>query len=248
MRIAVISDIHGNDIAFEAALADIRRDQPDQIVCLGDAIQGGSQPAEVVRRLRELACPVVMGNADDFLLTGVSKNPGESMSASQLAVREWQIARLSEADRRFIAGFQPGIEIALDANNHLLCFHGGPHSFNDIIFPHTPEDEFRHAFRDVHALAYCGGHTHLQTLRRLGDSIFFNPGSIGLVMDNRPNRIGPQHADPWAEYAVLGYEPGRLAVEFRRVPYDAQRWIDVLRASGRPDADVHIALYQPLAR
>jgi predicted phosphodiesterase len=243
MRIAVISDIHGNDIAFEAALADIRRDLPDQIVCLGDAIQGGAQPAEVVRRLRELACPVVMGNADDFLLTGVSKNPGESMSASQFAVREWQIARLSEADRRFIAGFQPTIEIALDANNRLLCFHGGPHSFNAIIFPHTPEDEFRHTFRDTHALAYCGGHTHLQTLRRLGDSLFFNPGSIGLVTDNRPNRIDPQRADPWAEYALLSYDQGRLAIEFRRVPYDAQRWIDVLRASGRPDADVHIALY-----
>src|SRR5437764_5697693 len=120
MRVAVISDIHGNCAALDTVLADLRLHPADQVVCLGDAIQGGAQPAEVVQRLRELACPVVMGNADDFLLTGVSKNSGESISASQFAVREWQLARLSEADRRFIAGFQPAIDIALDANNRLL--------------------------------------------------------------------------------------------------------------------------------
>ena len=70
MRIAVFSDIHGNGLALEAVLADIQAKAPDRLVCLGDAIQGGPQPAQVVRRLRELQCPVVMGNADAWLLTG----------------------------------------------------------------------------------------------------------------------------------------------------------------------------------
>lgn len=69
MRIAVISDMHGNDFAFELVEADIQQQGVDQIVCLGDAIQGGAQPADVVRRLRKLNCPVVMGNADDWMLT-----------------------------------------------------------------------------------------------------------------------------------------------------------------------------------
>ncbi len=64
MRIAVISDIHGNFVALEAILKDISHQFVDQMVCLGDAVQGGPQPAQVVNRLRELACPVVMGNAD----------------------------------------------------------------------------------------------------------------------------------------------------------------------------------------
>jgi predicted phosphodiesterase len=64
MRVAVISDMHGNNIAFETVLADIKQKGTDQIVCLGDAIQGGPQPAEVVQNLRALNCPVVMGNAD----------------------------------------------------------------------------------------------------------------------------------------------------------------------------------------
>src|SRR5690349_17179247 len=70
MRIAVISDIHGNCLALDAVLADLQRDGVDWIVCLGDAIQGGAQPAETVARLRDLGCPIVMGNADAWLLTG----------------------------------------------------------------------------------------------------------------------------------------------------------------------------------
>jgi predicted phosphodiesterase len=59
MRVAVISDMHGNAVAFDAVLADIAGQGIDQVVCLGDALQGGAQPAEVASRLRELGCPVV---------------------------------------------------------------------------------------------------------------------------------------------------------------------------------------------
>ena len=59
MQIAILSDMHGNCIALDAARADLQRHPVDQIVCLGDAVQGGPQPAQVVARLREIACPVV---------------------------------------------------------------------------------------------------------------------------------------------------------------------------------------------
>ena len=70
MRTAIISDMHGNDFAFEIVEADIKKQNVDQVVCLGDAIQGGPQPAAVVQRLRALNCPVVIGNADAWLLSG----------------------------------------------------------------------------------------------------------------------------------------------------------------------------------
>ena len=70
MKIAIISDIHGNAFALDTVLGDLKREPVDQIVCLGDAIQGGAQPAQTVARLRELGCPVVMGNADAWLLSG----------------------------------------------------------------------------------------------------------------------------------------------------------------------------------
>src|SRR5690242_10169032 len=141
MRIAVISDMHGNCVALDAVLADLRDDPPDQVVCLGDAIQGGPQPAETVARLRNLGCPVIMGNADAFLLTGQATGTAETVTDAQRAVREWQLARLFPADQEFIAGFEPTVEIVLEGGRRFLCFHGSPASFDDIILPETPEDE-----------------------------------------------------------------------------------------------------------
>jgi hypothetical protein len=66
----IFSDIHGNAVGLDAMLADVHGESFDQLVCLGDAIQGGPQPAAVVARLRALDCPVMMGNADNWLLSG----------------------------------------------------------------------------------------------------------------------------------------------------------------------------------
>lgn len=68
MRVAIIADLHGNRIALDVVLADIERESVDGIVCLGDVAATGPQPQETVERLRELDCPVVMGNADTELL------------------------------------------------------------------------------------------------------------------------------------------------------------------------------------
>src|SRR5688572_22098559 len=112
MKIAIISDIHGNAFALETALADLKRESVDQLVCLGDAIQGGPQPAQTVAWLRDLACPVVMGNADAWLLTGVETSH-EAIPEARLkkmnAVRDWSLTQLSQSDRAFIETFQPTV-------------------------------------------------------------------------------------------------------------------------------------------
>ena len=105
MRVAVISDMHGNDLAFEAVETDIQNQTIDQIVCLGDAIQGGPQPAEAVRRLLRLNCPVVMGNADAWLISGI-ETAEEGIPAERLKkmeeVRAWSLSQLTEDDRNFM--------------------------------------------------------------------------------------------------------------------------------------------------
>ena len=248
MRIAIISDIHGNCVSLDTALADIRRDGVDQIVCLGDAIQGGPQPAAVVARLRELGCPVVMGNADEWLLNG-EETGHEHFSAERLRkmheVRAWSLTQLADDDRAFIAQFKPTVELELDGGLALLCFHGSPASFNDIILPTTPEDEFQGYLGGYVPRIMTGGHTHMQQIRRLvaTDSFFFNPGSIGLAYSHGQPK-DRFHTDPWAEYAVLSVENGRIALDLRRVPIDLQALVDVYRSSGRPHAADMIAQYQ----
>lgn len=242
MRVAVISDMHGNCVGLDAVLADLRAHPADRIVCLGDAVQGGPQPAETVARLRDLGCPVVMGNADAWMLTG-EETGAEVTSERQLTIRQWSLAQLSEADQAFIAGFQPTVELELGGDQRLLCFHGSPHSFDDLIFPETEEEEFQRLLGPFAAFVLTGGHTHLQQIRRLDDTFFFNPGSVGFAY----NRRLPEarfHADPWAEYAVLSAEGGRLGLEFRRVPLDPAELIRVTLASGMPYAESVASRYQ----
>jgi predicted phosphodiesterase len=246
MRIAVISDMHGNDVAFEAVEADLNRLKVDQIVCLGDAVQGGPQPAQVVQRLRRLGCPVVMGNADAWLLSG-KETADEGISPERLRqmheVRDWSLSHLSEEDREFIANFQPTVKIPLGEGPDLLCFHGSPDSFDDVILPTASQEEFQKFLGPYADNILTGGHTHAQQIRRVGENFFFNPGSVGLVYIHEPDR--QFRFDPWAEYAILTADHGQISLEFRRVPYDVEHLIQVYRDSGRPFTEEAIVQYQP---
>ncbi|MDK3157348.1 metallophosphoesterase family protein [Kamptonema cortianum] len=246
MRIAVLSDIHGNYVALEAVLDDLKHQQVDQIVCLGDAIQGGPQPAEVAAKLRELGCPMIMGNADDWLLKGVDSEAepvSEARRAQMEDVRNWQLSRLSADDLAFISSFQPTFRLALDEKFSLLCYHGSPQSFDHVILPQTPEDEVRQYLNPEQHTIYTGGHTHMQFVRHLGRTFHFNPGSIGFAYrhDQPEDQFRP---DPWAEYALLSVNQGLLSLEFRRVHFDVKRLIEVYRSSGRPHSESALAQYQ----
>jgi predicted phosphodiesterase len=245
MRIAILSDIHGNNLALDAVLADLQTYPAEHLVCLGDAIQGGPQPAAVVARLRQLGCPVVMGNADAWLLSGEEtgqENPSPERLRQLHTVRFWSLSQLSADDQDFIAHFQPTVEMPLTASRSLLCFHGSPTSFDDILLPDMSEDAFQRYLGAFAGHVLTGGHTHVQYIRRIGGSFFFNPGSVGFAYSH----VQPEdafHADPWAEYAVLSTAGERVGLEFRRVPFDAAKLIEVYRDSGRPYAEEAIAQY-----
>jgi predicted phosphodiesterase len=243
MRIALISDIHGNCLALDTALAELRSHPVDQIVCLGDAIQGGPQPTETVAALRALACPIVMGNADAWLLTEDEHDTVEQTTEQQRAVRAWALSKLSADDLDFIRSFQPTVEVALEGGQRLLCFHGSPTSYDDILMPDTPRETWQRLLGPFAPAIMTGGHTHTQQMRRVGDGLFFNPGSIGVAY----NLFLPEdqtHLDAWAEYAILTCEQGRLSLDFHRAPYDVEQLIQIIRSSGRPHADSMIAEYR----
>lgn len=245
MRIAIISDIHGNCVGLDAVLNDIKDMDVDRIVCLGDAIQGGPQPVDVVARLRELACPVVMGNADDWLLTGEdtgAENIPPERRVRMDAVRTWQLTQLSEQDLMFIRAFQPTVRIPLDQERMLLCYHGSPQSFDHVILPQTPDEDVRQFLQPEEQIIYTGGHTHMQFIRHFGRTFHFNPGSVGVAYrhDQPDDHF---RLDPWAEYALLSSLSGNLSLEFRRVPFDVERLVSVYNVSGRPFADLAIAEY-----
>lgn len=235
MRIGIFSDMHGNNIALEAVLSDLAGEGVDQLVCLGDAVQGGPQPAEVVARLRELNCHIVMGNADNYLLTG---HDDEATDAAQEAkmneVRLWQLAQLTEDDIAFIRSFRPSVELPLEGSRKLICFHGSPRSFNDIILPNSTQETLSACLGGFAPHLLAGGHTHVQQIHHFRDNFYFGVGSAGYAYRHDQDTNVPFRADPFAEYAVLTVLETKVRLEFRRVFFDVDELIKCYQASGRP--------------
>jgi predicted phosphodiesterase len=245
MQLAIISDIHGEYFLLNQVLHDIHQQGIENIICLGDAIQGGSQPAETLSRLRELQCPVVLGNADAWLVTGQDTSPHETISNQQQEVRAWSLQQLSTDDIAFIQHFQPTIEIPLEDNKTLLCFHGSPSSFDDIILPATTDSAVRQLLSGYHATIFAGGHTHTQQMRRLDASWYINAGSVSLAYNWSLTNLDTKYVrvDPWSDYAIVSSEGGVLGVTFRHVPFDVEKLAQTIRASSRPYAEEAIAVY-----
>jgi len=232
MRVGLISDIHGNRPALDAVLAELEREGVDRYVCLGD-VAVGPQPEEALAGIRELGCPVVMGNWDAAFLNGMPEMKDE-VGRMLVETAEWWASKLSTEERDFMKSFLPTLELDLDGQK-ALCFHGSPNPYDHWIFATTPDEELRPMLDGFNQPVLIGGHTHLQMLRRYEDSVLVNPGSVGLPFREwwpRPIRISP-----WAEYGVIQGDNGRLSLDLRRTAYDVDAFLELSLTSGMPHAE-----------
>ena len=238
VRLALISDQHGNDVAFRAVLEDVERLGVEDIVCLGDVVQGGTEPAQTLGHLAALDCETVLGNADAFLLEVPADSP-EPVTERQLEVRDWTLSQLGSSHLMQIRAFAPVVRRELDGIA-LLLFHGSPRSYDDVLLPELGHEALA-PFIGHDADLLAGGHTHLQWTRRIGEAIYVNPGSVGLSYD--------RHAEhpvlrPLSEWALLTSVEGNVAIEFRQVRYAIEDVWAAARESGRPYADEWAAQWE----
>jgi predicted phosphodiesterase len=230
--------MHGNAVAFRAALADVERHDVDLIVSLGDVAQGGPQPTECVDLLRELDCPCVFGNSDDFLLTldfGAEPVDDDERRQRLLETADWSRGQLGDEGLDFLRGFQPTVQAG-----DVLCCHATPTSNEDVILPETDREELERALANVETAAVAAGHVHLQWLRRVNGKLWFCVGSVGLVYEQR-RPPDPVPFLPWSEYAIVSDE---LEVSFRRIPFDVEQLIAAARASDFPHFEHWAGMWQ----
>ncbi|HZC28633.1 MAG TPA: metallophosphoesterase family protein, partial [Gaiellaceae bacterium] len=131
--------MHGNGVGLDAVLAELEAARVDRLVCLGDLVEGGPQPAYCLRRVQELGCPVVLGNTDHWLVH--HRFGADDDLRSRLGA--WTLAQLDEDDREVVRGFAPTLELDLGNGRRLRCVHGTPMSFLDKIDPDASEPELR---------------------------------------------------------------------------------------------------------
>lgn len=232
MRIALISDLHANEVALRAVLADIARVGCDEIICLGDVATLGPQPNVVIQMLRDRRCRSILGNHDEFMLDPELIHTYTEVPVIVDAV-DWCRARLRDDEVEWLRGFHDSLEIPLDGNATLFLFHGTPRSNMEDLLATTPPDTVDEMLSGNRATVMAGGHTHIQMMRQHRGLLIVNPGSVGLpfkeyVAGRAPTLLGH------AEYAMVESKAGNVEVQLHRVPVDRRAMADAIAATDNP--------------
>lgn len=218
MRVALISDLHANDVALDAVLRHAESEGADQIVCLGDVATMGPSPLAVLDRIRELGCPCILGNHDSFMLDPELVRSYTAVPDVIEAI-EWGRDQLSDDHVAFIRDFEDAREIELEGDAKLLLYHGSPRSNMEDLLATTPPDELDEMLDGGEATVLAGGHTHIQMLRQHRGMLIVNPGSVGAPFRDAHTEGAPTILTH-AEYALVEASGDAVSVDLRRVPLD----------------------------
>ncbi|RTH14611.1 metallophosphoesterase family protein [Thermus scotoductus] len=218
MRLGVLSDIHANLPALEAALEALRDEGVDEALVLGDLVGYGPHPRQVIRRLLKEGLPAIAGAWD---LRVAYPLPGTLPEGVGKATLEWTRSQLAEKELDYLRSLRLSHR-KIYGERRLVAFHGtpgNPESHLDLLGPANP---FVPLLERYSAAVLLLGGRHLPLSRRVGMGLVADPGSVGLSLSGEPG----------ADAMILDTET--LEVHFLKVPYDLGPLIFDLRAWGLP--------------
>jgi putative phosphoesterase len=224
MRVAIVSDVHGNRRAFEAVLADLRQIAPDIVVHGGDLAFGGAHPAEIIDQVRSLGWAGVRGNTDEMLWA--SKSLAEFAAATpKLApllsrIQEMippTVASLGEERLRWLEG------LPYEFSGEGFCVvHASPGDLWRAPMPNASDEDLQSRYGSLGERIVVYGHIHCSYIRRVKGMTVANSGSVSQSYDG----------DTRAAYLVIDGE----SIAIRRVAYDVEAEAEDVMRSGLPHA------------
>lgn len=225
MRIAIVSDIHGNLTAFEAVLADLRQCSPDLILHGGDLADGGSSPREIVDRIRDLGWQGVLGNTDEMLARPESLTDFAGQTPQMkplLAVIEEMAAASREVIGEERLSWLRELSCA-QMHGPIALVHASPDSPWRCPMPEASDAELEAMYQPLGRSIVVHGHIHRSYIRSVSGMVVANSGSVSLSYDG----------DRRAAYLLLN----DLQPTIRRVEYDVDKELKALAGCGFPHAD-----------
>jgi predicted phosphodiesterase len=237
LRIALISDPHGDLVALLAVIADIER-QPDldEVLVGGDLAQGGPQPAEVVDEIRSRGWPSVRGNSDDFLVQVADGTPrSPELPESLVTIATWSAGRLGADRIDYLRSLPMAIERDVNHLGRVVLVHATPWSNEEVVLPDAEPEITRRMVSESGARVLAYGHIHTPYQRIVGDAVLLSVGAIA----------GSNDADPRPAYTIVDLG-ATVAVEVRRVDCPKGARLAAYERSGLRLGDQRrVSLFEP---
>ena len=227
MRVAVVSDIHGNLTAFEAVLADVRQCSPDLVLHGGDLADPGSSPVEIVDHIRSLGWPGVMGNTDEMLVQPESLEEFARQSSAPPIL--WNTIRQIASVTRSLLGEERLAWLSelplVKTQSDFALVHSTPESCWRTPPTEATDAELKKLYGSLGRPIVIFGHTHRPFIRGIDGQprLLINTGSVGLSYDG----------DPRASYLLLD----ESIPSIRRVDYNLEKELKALASCGLPGAE-----------
>jgi putative phosphoesterase len=226
MKVALIGDIHGNLPALEKVLGHAHAHGAESIWNVGDSVGSGPFPDEVVQRLRQDQVLSALGSQDRKILRFTKRQARwrKSKNLKEYLAYKWAYEHLSKKSRKYLRSLSREVRMKVKGKNVLLT-HVRPGPGKKGLRPETPEKELRQVARQARADLIVCGHTHQPLARQVDEVWFFNPGSVGEIMQEPAQ----------ASYALLTIQSQDVDLEHHLVEYDVEPLIAAMRDRGFPD-------------
>jgi len=223
VKIAVLSDVHGNLPALEAVLEDLARWRPDEVIVNGDLVNRGPYSLVALQLLQRErpAARLLRGNHENWLLYSAAHGPQPQSPTFEIdRFAHWSVAQLGEALEP-VAGWDDHLDLTDLEGGSLHITHGSRLSDRSGIPPECDGEELAEKLGDPRDL-FVASHTHRAFTRRFNGTLVINTGSVGQPFDD----------DERASYARLQFHGGRWQGEIVRLAYDRQQAMEDFERSG----------------
>ena len=208
MKLALMGDIHGNQLALQAVLEAAAAVKVDRLLVTGDLVGYYFAPLRVLELLSSWTCDVVRGNHEEML----SKARSDGAYLATVEARygsgvQIALKQLSSTQLDSLCSLPHPLELDIDGSRILLS-HGAPWDLDKYIYPDGDQEMLAECLPQDYDLVVMG-HTHYPMLKRIGNTAVVNPGSVGQPRDRKPGAC-------WALFNTKDH-----SIEFRRESYDS---------------------------
>ena len=229
MKMAFISDIHGNAIALDAVLKDIEKQGMDKIYVLGDICYRGPEPKRSLDLVRSLHTEVIKGNADEWVVRGVREGEvADKVLELMNLERQWIVEQLEPSDIDYLENLPAQLNLTIE-DVGISAFHATPTSLFDIVLPNGDDNQIETSLMQAqNAQVFVYAHIHKPYIRYLNGKVIINIGSVGLPFDGLAK----------ASYGLVEVEDGHIKTSIRRVNYDIESVVAMYHEVQYPNAEM----------